>query len=294
MLQSMTGFGSATVENDQIAITAEVKTLNSKFTDTYCRIPKTFSNKEVEIRNHLTKNLNRGKIEFNLSVTPKDKSGAGTVVNRAVVKAYVIDLQETSRELGFEGNPTELLRIASMMPNAYETKSLSEEESEGEWALIMEAIDAAIAKCIEFREQEGEATKVKFLEYINAIGEKLDDVAKQDPNRIPVIRERIEKSLADFIDNENFDQNRFEQELIYYVEKYDISEEKVRLANHLKYFKDELEKESNGKRLNFITQEIGREVNTIGSKANDATIQRLVVEMKDELEKIKEQTMNIV
>jgi uncharacterized protein (TIGR00255 family) len=294
MLQSMTGFGSATVENDKIAITVEVKTLNSKFTDTYCRIPKTFSNREVEIRNYLSKQLNRGKIEFNLNVNPKDEASAGTSINRSIVKAYVIDLQETARELGFEGEPTELLRIASLMPNAFETKSISEEEAQVEWGMIMTAIDEAIKKCIEFREQEGAATGEKFHEYINTIGQKLEEVAIQDPNRIPVIRERLEKSMADFMDSENFDQNRFEQELIYYVEKYDISEEKVRLANHLSYFKEELKKESNGKRLNFITQEIGREINTIGSKANDAIIQRLVVEMKDELEKIKEQTMNIV
>lgn len=294
MLQSMTGFGSATVENDKISITAEVKTLNSKFTDTYCRIPKTYSNREVEIRNHLSKQLSRGKIEFNLNVSPKDESAAGTSINRPVVKAYFKDLQETAKELAFEADPTELLRIASMMPNAFDSNARSEEETEEEWELIQKAIDEAIKKCIEFRTQEGAATGEKFIEYIDAIDEKLTAVAAQDPNRIPVIRERIEKSMADWIDNENFDRNRFEQELIYYVEKFDISEEKVRLKNHLVYFKKELQKESNGKRLNFITQEIGREVNTIGSKANDAIIQRLVVEMKDELEKIKEQTMNIV
>lgn len=294
MLQSMTGFGSASVENDKIAVTVEVKTLNSKFTDTYCRIPKTFSSKEVELRNHLTKMLKRGKVEFSLNVVAKDESAAGSIVNKPVVKAYFKDLKSTADELDFKADPTELLRIASTMPNAFHTSTTNEEDAESEWALIMTAVEEAVAKCIAFREQEGEATKVKFIEYIDNIEDGLNEVIAQDPNRIPVIRERLTKAVSDFIENENFDQNRFEQELIYYVEKYDISEEKVRLKNHIDYFKKELDNNINGKKLNFITQEIGREINTIGSKANDAIIQRTVVQMKDELEKIKEQTLNIV
>ena len=294
MLQSMTGFGSATFENDKLAVTADVKTLNSKFADIFCRIPKTYSDKEVELRNLLSKELGRGKVELSLSVVPKDASSAGTAVNRAVVKAYFKDLMETANELGFEGSPTEVLRMATMMPNAYFADSISEEEAEAEWSLILSTVQKAIKKCIEFRLQEGEATKVKFVEYIENIDSFLNQVAEQDPKRIPVIRERLEKAISDWIQNENFNKDRFEQELIYYVEKYDISEEKVRLKNHLDYFIKELEKGENGKRLNFISQEIGREINTIGSKANDAVIQRLVVQMKDELEKIKEQTMNIV
>lgn len=294
MLQSMTGFGSASAENEKIAVTVEVKTLNSKFTDTYCRIPKNFSNKEVELRNHLSKHLKRGKIEFTLNVTAKDESAAGSVVNKPVVKAYFKDLESTAKELQFAADPTELLRIASMMPNAFHTSSTSDEDAEEEWTLIFGAVEQAIKKCIEFRGQEGEATKVKFVEYIGNIENGLNAVIEQDPNRIPAVRERLTKAVSDFIENENFDQNRFEQELIYYVEKYDISEEKVRLKNHLDYFRKELNNNVTGKKLNFITQEIGREINTIGSKANDAVIQRTVVQMKDELEKIKEQTLNIV
>lgn len=294
MLQSMTGFGSASFENEKIAITADVKTLNSKFTDIFCRMPKTFSDKEVELRSLLSKELVRGKMELNLNITPKDANSAGTVVNRSLVKAYFKDLMDTAAELGFGGKETEILRMATMMPNAYSSGSLDEEEAAAEWKLIIGTVEAAIKKCQEFRTQEGEATKVMFKEYITKIDELLTAIIAQDPHRIPVIRERLTKSMGDWMQSEQFDKNRFEQELIYYVEKYDISEEKVRLKNHLNYFIEELETADNGKRLNFISQEIGREINTIGSKANDAIIQRLVVQMKDELEKIKEQTMNIV
>lgn len=294
MLHSMTGFGSATIENTKISVTVEIKSLNSKFFDIYCRIPRGYSEREVEIRNILTQELERGKVEFSMSITAKDEAAASTAVNRALVKAYFKDLKETSLELGFEPSPTELLRMATMMPNAFNTDNLSEADAEEEWELIKNAVTLAIAKCKEFRLQEGKNTETKFREYIESIEDLLAQVEDQAPKRIPIVRERIEKAVSEWVQNENFDQNRFEQELIYYVEKFDISEEKVRLKNHLEYFIKELKTASNGKRLNFIAQEIGREVNTIGSKANDSIIQRLVVQMKDELEKIKEQTMNIV
>lgn len=294
MLQSMTGFGSATIETDKMAVSVEIKTLNSKFSDIYCRLPRSFSNREIEVRNLLSKELERGKIEMMLNVIPKDEESAGTTINRPLVKAYFKDLIQTAKELGFEASQTEVLRMATMMPNTYNTNALNTDEVEEEWKLIMKLINQAITNCKEFRLQEGQITKLKFVEYIDIIDGLLQLVIEQDPKRIPAIRERLEKSVADFINSENFDKNRFEQELIYYVEKYDISEEKVRLTNHLDYFKKELEIASNGKKLNFIAQEIGREINTIGSKANDAVIQRLVVQMKDELEKIKEQTMNIL
>lgn len=294
MLQSMTGFGSATIETDKMAVSVEIKTLNSKFSDIYCRLPRSFSNREIEVRNLLSKELERGKIEMMLNVIPKDEESAGTTINRPLVKAYFKDLIQTAKELGFEASQTEVLRMATMMPNTYNTNALNTEEVEEEWKLIMKLINQAITNCKEFRLQEGQITRLKFVEYIDIIDGLLQLVIEQDPKRIPAIRERLEKSVADFINSENFDKNRFEQELIYYVEKYDISEEKVRLTNHLDYFKKELEIASSGKKLNFIAQEIGREINTIGSKANDAVIQRLVVQMKDELEKIKEQTMNIL
>lgn len=294
MLQSMTGFGSATVENAKISVTVEIKSLNSKFFDIYCRIPRTYSEREIEIRNILTQELERGKVEFTMNVTPRDESGAATVVNRPLIKAYFKDLKATANELGFEPSPTELLRMASMMPNAYNTDATSEVDAKAEWDLMKSAVNQAIAKCKEFRTQEGRNTATKFEDYIQNIANLLSQVEEQDPKRIPVVRERIEKAVAEWSSSDTFDKNRFEQELIYYVEKFDISEEKVRLKNHLEYFVQELKIASNGKKLNFIAQEIGREVNTIGSKANDSIIQRLVVQMKDELEKIKEQTMNIV
>ena len=290
----MTGFGSATVENAKISVTVEIKSLNSKFFDIYCRIPRTYSEREIEIRNILTQELERGKVEFTMNVTPRDESGAATVVNRPLIKAYFKDLKATANELGFEPSPTELLRMASMMPNAYNTDATSEVDAKAEWDLMKSAVNQAIAKCKEFRTQEGRNTATKFEDYIQNIANLLSQVEEQDPKRIPVVRERIEKAVAEWSSSDTFDKNRFEQELIYYVEKFDISEEKVRLKNHLEYFVQELKIASNGKKLNFIAQEIGREINTIGSKANDSIIQRLVVQMKDELEKIKEQTMNIV
>jgi uncharacterized protein (TIGR00255 family) len=294
MLQSMTGFGSATLETDKMALSVEIKTLNSKFSDIYCRLPRSFSNREIEVRNVLQKELERGKIEMILNVIPKDEESAGTTINRTLVKAYFKDLIQTATELGFDASKTEVLRMATMMPNAYNTNALHADDAADEWKLIMGLVVKAIKNCQEFRLQEGKVTKIKFVEYIDIIDALLKLIIEQDPKRLPIIRERLEKSVADYINSENFDKNRFEQELIYYVEKYDISEEKVRLSNHLDYFRKEVEIASNGKKLNFIAQEIGREINTIGSKANDAVIQRLVVQMKDELEKIKEQTMNIL
>ena len=294
MLQSMTGFGSAVLDTEKVSISVEVKTLNSKFSDIYCRMPRSFSNREIDIRNLLTKELERGKMELNLNVVPKDEESAGTTVNRPLVKAYFKDLMATASELGIVATPTEVLRMATMMPNSYNTNSLSQDESEEEWKIILSVIHQAIVKCKEFRGQEGYVTKVKFEEYIGIIENLLEQIIELDPRRIPAIREKLEKSMGDWMQSDNFETNRFEQELIYYVEKFDISEEKVRLKNHLDYFRKELEIASNGKKLNFIAQEIGREINTIGSKANDSGIQRLVVQMKDELEKIKEQTMNIL
>lgn len=296
MLKSMTGFGSATVELPTLTAVFEVKTLNSKFLDIYCRIPKNFSEREVEIRNLLTQKLERGKVECALTIQTKSTDTASSIVNRPLVKAYFRDLEQTARELGIEPGYTELLRMAMQMPNAYNTdQTASTEQKDIEWATIRTGLEAALLKVDEFRIQEGELTAAKFREYIAHIASLLEQIQEQDTKRIPAVRERLGKSVKDLIHGDNFDPNRFEQEIIYYVERYDISEEKVRLKNHLDYFLETLSSpESNGKKLNFISQEIGREINTIGSKANDATIQRLVVQMKDELEKIKEQTMNAI
>ncbi|WP_028665483.1 YicC/YloC family endoribonuclease [Runella zeae] len=295
MLKSMTGFGKATIESATLSVTAEVKSLNSKFLDIFCRIPRNYSEREIEIRNLITQNLERGKVEFTLTVTPLGDGSAGTVVNRALVKAYFKDLHQTAEELSFSPNPTDVLRMALQMPNAYLADAPTEEQQLAEIAQIHQTVLEALKKCTEFRIQEGRALDRAFKEAIKKIGALLAEIEVLDQNRIPAVRERLRKNARDLLQDESFDQNRFEQELVYYVEKFDISEEKVRLKNHLVYFLETIKsKDSNGKKLNFIAQEIGREINTIGSKANDAPIQHLVVQMKDELEKIKEQTANII
>lgn len=295
MLKSMTGYGVSNIESDSINVTVEIKTLNSKFLDIYCRIPRNYSEREIEIRNLLTSALERGKVELTLTVQPVGKAVASTSVNKALVKAYFNDLSATASDLGFTPDGTELLRLALQLPNAYNTDSVDESSRDNDWTQIKVAVQEALRKCSVFREQEGKMTADKFVDYIGNIGTLLDGVKEQDKLRIPAVRERLEKQVRELLSDENFDPNRFEQELIYYIEKFDISEEKIRLANHLGYFTETLNStESNGKKLNFIAQEIGREINTIGSKANDASIQHLVVQMKDELEKIKEQTMNII
>jgi uncharacterized protein (TIGR00255 family) len=293
MLKSMTGFGKSVSESSSLTVTAEVKSLNSKFTDIYCRIPKSLSFREIEIRNLLTQALERGKIEFNLTTNYSDVASSGTSINRPLVNAYMKDLQESAKGFYADGDPVELFKIALTLPNAFNTEVASEEQAIAEWQQILKTVNDAIAECTKFRLREGSIVSDKFVEYIDKIGELLTEAEVQDKTRIPAVRERLRKSVMELIGDEEFDKNRFEQELIYYIEKYDISEEKVRLRTHLNYFKDVL-KEGNGKKLNFLSQEIGREINTIGSKANDVILQRIVVNMKDELEKIKEQTSNVL
>ncbi len=270
MIKSMTGFGKAVTESSSLTVTAEVKSLNSKFTDIYCRIPKSLSFREIEIRNLLTQALERGKIEFNLTTNYTDVASSGTSINRPLLQAYMKDLKESSEGFGIS-DATELFKIALTLPNAFNTEVTSEEQAEAEWQQILKTVNQAIAECTKFRLREGEIVSAKFLEYINKIGQLLDEVEVQDKNRIPAVRERLRKSVTELLGDEEFDKNRFEQELIYYIEKYDISEEKVRLRTHLNYFKEVL-KEGNGKKLNFLSQEIGREINTIGSKANDVVL----------------------
>ncbi|WP_026995318.1 YicC/YloC family endoribonuclease [Flectobacillus major] len=291
MLKSMTGFGKAVVEANNVTVTAEVKSLNSKFTDIYCRIPKSLSSREIEIRNLLTQNLERGKIELNIQLQYTD-TATGTSVNRPLVQAYMRDLSETAELFGHI-EPSELLKVALTMPNAFNTDAVSEDQSENEWKAVLGAVNKAIQECNNFRLREGKIVQNKFIEYAQNIGQLLSEVEVLDKNRIPSVRDRLRKSITDLLQDDEFDKNRFEQELVYYVEKYDISEEKVRLRTHLNYFQD-IVIEGSGKKLNFLSQEIGREINTIGSKANDVAIQRLVVNMKDELEKIKEQTSNVL
>ncbi|MCZ2483739.1 YicC family protein [Aquirufa nivalisilvae] len=296
MIYSMTGFGKAQKEIQDLQIKVEVKSLNSKFTDLFCRLPKSLSAREIEVRNYLTQQLERGKIELSLTMQKATETVSPSLLPEKQIEELFSELKRVAKQVGVESvNETDLYLHALSMPNTIQAEQTQETEEEVEalWQSIFEIIQEATQECKAFRLREGNVVEEKFKEYIASIKSGLDAVKEQDLIRMPNIRERMKKSLLDLGLNEDFDQNRFEQEVVYYIEKFDISEEKVRLATHLEYFLEVL-KEGNGKKLNFMAQEIGREINTIGSKANDSNIQRLVVNMKDELEKIKEQTANVL
>lgn len=292
MLKSMTGFGIASAENDSISVTVEVKSLNSKFLDLSLKLPKEYSDKDIEVRNLISNTLERGKVAFSVEVEQKGETKPKVTINREIVKQYFQDLKETAAYIGAQ--EVDLFKIALTLPKAIDSDQDNEINVE-EWQFILKVMEQAIKKCQEFRESEGKNLEQKFQDYIENINSRLKKIEDQDPLRIKNIRERIQKSFQEYGLGEQVDNNRFEQELIYYLEKLDISEEKVRLQNHLDYFLETMaSKDANGKKLGFISQEVGREINTIGSKVNDSSIQRLVVEMKDELEKIKEQVLNIL
>lgn len=292
MIKSMTGYGSHTAENDKISVTVEIKSLNSKFLDLNLRLSKEYSDKELDIRNLLNNTIERGKVGLSIDVQSKGGVKPKVFINRELVAFYYNDLKETAAALG--ATDTDLLKFALQMPKAMESDAENIDNTE-DWLLIQKVLNEAIVKCTEFRKDEGKTLSIKFKEYIQTIGECLDKVETFDPQRIEAIRTRIRLHFDEYSKSEQLDNSRFEQELIFYIEKLDISEEKVRLRSHLNYFLEAMDvQESSGKKLGFIAQEIGREINTIGSKANDANIQRFVVQMKEELEKIKEQTLNIL
>lgn len=285
MIQSMTGYGKVVLQLPNKKITLELKSLNSKNLDLNTRIPGAYREKELLIRNTLAKKLSRGKIDVSLYVELTGEA-TNTVINRPVVNQYIQQLKELA-----DGDPVELLKMAVRMPDALQTER--EEIDASEFNQIMDGLNQAIAALVEFRTAEGAALETDFKQRVINIRGLLKQVVELDPERVSQVRERLNKALSEL--KENVDQNRFEQELIYYLEKYDITEEDVRLRNHLNYFEESLDSpESNGKKLGFIAQEMGREINTIGSKANYAPMQQLVVQMKDELEKIKEQTLNVL
>jgi len=285
MIQSMTGYGKSVVQLPTKKITVEIKSLNSKSLDINARTPSAYREKELEIRNMLAKSLVRGKIDFNLYV--EDTGGeTSTVINEAVVKHYM-------KQLGgiVNADDADLLKLAMRMPDTLKTER--EEIGEAEFEHILTAVKEALVAINGYRSDEGAVLLKDFVERIENIDSLLQQVMTIDPDRIANVKERLQKAVGDL--KEKLDENRFEQELIYYLEKYDITEEQVRLQNHLNYFKEAIDSDdSNGKKLGFITQEIGREINTIGSKANFAEMQQLVVQMKDELEKIKEQALNVL
>lgn len=285
MIQSMTGYGKTVVQLPTKKISLEIKSLNSKNLDLNARMPALYREKELEIRKRIASTLQRGKIDFSLymEITGEDTSSK---INKTVVKEYIKQLKEV-----VDGDETELLKMAIRLPDAVSTER--DEIDENEWSVISEAINTTLKKIEQYRIDEGKSLESDFIDRVNNINELLEAVIAIDPERIKSVRERLEKGISEI--KEKIDENRFEQELIYYIEKYDITEEKVRLKNHLDYFLKVLNtKESNGKKLGFIAQEMGREINTIGSKSNYASMQKLVVQMKDELEKIKEQLLNVL
>ncbi len=291
MLKSMTGYGVATAENDQLSVTVEIKSLNSKFLDLSLRLAKEYADKELEIRNLLNTAIERGKVSLVIDVKTKMEIKPKVNINKELVKFYYKELLETAEKAGAPKD--DLFRTALSLPGVVDTDGQLNDD-DAEWKFVMSVIQDAIKKFASFRFSEGKVLGNKFLEYLDKIEVLLKKVEEHDPQRIEGIRERIKTHVAEYTQTD-MDKGRFEQELIYYIEKLDISEEKVRLKTHIEYFKETMTSpDSNGKKLGFIAQEIGREINTIGSKANDAIIQRCVVEMKDELEKIKEQGMNVL
>jgi uncharacterized protein (TIGR00255 family) len=287
----MTGYGKALCEIGNKKLTIEIKSLNSKQLDLNTRLPGFYREKEIEVRNLISRRLERGKVDFSLyaEVTGAENN---SVINTEIVKNYYLQLSKISNELGI-GSKTELLQIIMRLPDVLKTER--EELDEGEWKLILDGIEKAMDELIKFRAQEGKALEKDITERTQIILDLLKQVDPLEKQRIIKVRERLRLNLKELSENDEYDENRFEQELIFYIEKLDITEEKIRLANHCEYFINNLGNEENvGKKLGFITQEMGREINTLGSKANDSDMQKLVIKMKDELEKIKEQLLNVL
>lgn len=287
----MTGYGKAQAERNNTLVTVEIKTLNSKFMELNLRLPRGYAEKEIDIRNMLTQQLERGKAGISVDLQSNDVLEAKVEYNKPLFVQYYRQLQDLARAV--EAPEDDIFRMALQQPDV--SKSVSVELDEEEWQFVEKVIQKAITDCDAFRQREGEILKEKLLGYVQEIKSLLQEVEEQDPHRTETIKDKLSKKLEELQLVEKLDQNRLEQELIYYIEKLDISEEKVRLLTHLNYLEQDLKSaQSNGKKLGFVAQEIGREINTIGSKANDAAIQRYVVGMKEELERIKEQVLNIL
>lgn len=291
MIKSMTGYGKSIAEIPGKKVTIEIRSLNSKSLDINLRLPWLYKEKESEIRNLLSQKLDRGKIDLSVNFDVLD-SEIIPVINKSVVKDYFAQMKEIAGELNIKADD-QLLAVIMRMPDALRTEK--PELREEEWNTVREKIAESAAMLDHYRIEEGKSIDADMRRCIEKIQNLLKDIESFEGDRIVRIREKLKKSLLENAGTENIDMNRFEQELIFYLEKMDINEEKVRLKKHCEYFLEKIVSEPpNGKILSFIAQEIGREINTIGSKANDASIQKLVVMMKDELEKIKEQTLNVL
>lgn len=287
----MTGYGKAQQENDTYEAAAEIKTLNSKFLDVNIKLPRIFADKEIEIRNLLAEKIKRGKVTLTVDFLGSSSLHTEPAINKAVFKAYYQVYKDLKEEL--RDTSSDIFRLAAQAPDVVQPNN-QETVGEAIWKEIRQMIVAALDKCNQFRIQEGTALEKDLNQCVTSIRNWLEKVKEQVPQRDVKMREKLKNQFVELA-SEAIDANRFEQELIYYIEKLDINEEIVRLNNHLDYFMKVLqEPESNGKKLGFIAQELGREINTIGSKANDATIQHFVVSMKEELEKIKEQILNVL
>jgi len=286
MIQSMTGFGKATLQLANKKITVEIKSLNSKGLDLNTRMPSVFREMELGLRTQLSQRLERGKIDFSLYV---EVTGEETTskINVPIIRAYINQMKAVIPN----ADETELMKMAVRMPDALKTER--DEIDENEWNEIQKVINEALENMVQFRKDEGSSLEKEFQLRIGNINKLMDEAVSYDAERVETVKTRLRTALDEL--KENVDESRFEQELIFYLEKYDITEEKVRLGNHLNYFLETVNgTEANGRKLGFITQEMGREINTMGSKSNHTEMQKLVVMMKDELEKIKEQVLNVL
>jgi len=291
MIQSMTGYGKATAEIGSRKVIIEIKSLNSKAMDISTKIIQAYRDKELDIRSRITAALERGKVDFALYIDAANQTGAQTI-NAAIFNNYLQQIEAIAESTDYEV-PEDIISTILRMPEVI-SNNQQDEVSDEEWAAVSKAVDSAISALVEYRKAEGIALEKKFREKIANISELLASVEPYEKERVSKIKERMRTSMLDAV-GKNYDENRFEQEMIFYIEKLDISEEKQRLSNHLDYFIKTLEEgHGQGKKLGFIAQEMGREINTLGSKSNQAEMQNIVVRMKDELEQIKEQVLNVM
>ncbi len=291
MIYSMTGYGKAVAIFQDKKICAEIRSLNGKAMDLSTRIAPQFKGREMEMRTLITTELERGKVDFSLWVEQGEKADMPSI-NQAVVQGYVEQITEVTKATGLP-MPQNVFEVIVRLPEVIARKEVYDVTDE-EWAVVLEAIKAAISDLMAFRKQEGEALAAKFNSKISNISQLLASVEPFEKERVEKIRTRIEESLSKLA-GVDYDRNRLEQELIFYIEKLDVNEEKQRLSNHLEYFLSTMDEErGQGKKLGFIAQEMGREINTLGSKSNHAEMQKIVVRMKDELEQIKEQVLNVM
>lgn len=292
MLLSMTGFGKAAGSFRDKNISIEMRSLNSKVFDLRMKVPPNFKEKELELRRIISEKVERGKVDVTVTVTSMTGDGGGFAINLPLFKRYCRELKSISEE--YDLKSSDIIQSALRMPDVI---MLDETEvNEDEWKVIENCLNDALTQFISFRKREGEAMEKVLSNHIIAINQNLDALQPFENERITKVRQRMYQNLEEFLGRENVDKNRYEQEVLFYLEKIDISEEKVRLAQHCKYFLEELKKTNilhKGRTLSFISQEIGREINTLGAKAYDAEVQHYVVRMKDELEKIKEMLANV-